>query len=235
MSITHPPRGIPFATFAHQRIRGAILDEIRRQPPRWIWRSRGVGELSLDATIATPEGDVRLADMTADPSSPSPAAHVELNELLDAAGGLPRRERDMIALQVKGYTVTEIADLHGCSETRASQLLARARLRLSDVGAAREKGAHRERQHLIQRFRRGGCHGRGQFAQPLGRRGRVEPADHQGLERVPVARHGLDGQVVGLVQCVEPPQRGHDRDQALELAHAPDDPLLDVRVEIASG
>jgi RNA polymerase sigma factor for flagellar operon FliA len=128
-------RGIPFAAFAHQRIRGAILDEIRRQPPRWIWRSRGVGELSLDATIATSEGDVRLADMTADPSSPSPAAHVELNELLDAVGELPRRERDMIALQVKGYTVTEIADLHGCSETRASQLLARARLRLEEATA----------------------------------------------------------------------------------------------------
>ncbi len=129
-------RGIPFATFAHQRIRGAILDEIRRQqPPRWIWRSRGVGELSLDATVATSEGDVRLVDMTADPSSPSPAAHVELNELLDAVGELPRREREMIALHVEGYTVTEIAELHECSETRASQLLARARLRLEEATA----------------------------------------------------------------------------------------------------
>lgn len=128
-------RGIPFATFAHERIRGAILDEIRRQSPGWIWRSRGVSELSLDATVATSEGDVRLAELTADPSSPSPAAHVELNELLDAVGELPRREREMIALHVEGYTVTEIAELHECSETRASQLLARARLRLEEATA----------------------------------------------------------------------------------------------------
>jgi RNA polymerase sigma factor (sigma-70 family) len=128
-------RGIPFTTFVHQRIRGAILDEIRRQRPRWISRSRGMWEQSLDATVATPEGDVRLSDMTADPSSPSPAAHVELNELLDAVGALPRREREMIGLHVKGYTVTEIAELHRCSETRASQLLARARMRLEEATA----------------------------------------------------------------------------------------------------
>jgi RNA polymerase sigma factor (sigma-70 family) len=130
-----PRRGVALTSFAYPRIKGAVLDEIDRQ--RQVWRADEAGqELSLDEPIWVDGVQVRLIDVTANPTSPAPSTRAELSELLYAVASLPWREREMVRLQVKGYSVAEIAYFYRCSQSRASQLLERARLRLREVTAA---------------------------------------------------------------------------------------------------
>jgi RNA polymerase sigma factor (sigma-70 family) len=79
---------------------------------------------------------VQLVEVTPDPTSPAPAAHAELRELVAAVERLPGRERHMVALHAQGHSVREIADMYRCSEARVSQLLSAARLRLEEATAA---------------------------------------------------------------------------------------------------
>ena len=130
-------RGIPFANFAYSRIRGAIVDEIRRMAAA---RHRSTGDvcgevLSLEAPIIA-NGDLTLMDVTVDPLAPEPHQVAELSDLLEAIGHLPSREREMLARSVAGHTVAEIAEAYGCSTSRTSQLLVQARLRLEGRTAA---------------------------------------------------------------------------------------------------
>jgi RNA polymerase sigma factor for flagellar operon FliA len=131
-----PARGASLTSFAYLRIRGAVLDEIDRQ--RQVWRRRAPidQEISLGEVISEDGAEVRLLDVTANRASPAPTERAELSELLDAVARLPSREREMVRLQAKGYSVAEIADVHRCSQSRASQLLERARLRLREATAA---------------------------------------------------------------------------------------------------
>lgn len=127
-------RGVSFGTFAYPRIKGAILDEARRAaasstPPN-------DQTVSLDDRVSDAEGALSLAEVTADPTAPAPAPRAELVELFAAIDGLPAREREMLKLETTGFSVTEIASAHRCSVSRASQLLAQARLRLRDRTAA---------------------------------------------------------------------------------------------------
>ncbi len=130
-----PDRGVPLASFAYLRIKGAIIDEGRRQ----VGARLGSNLVSLHQTTvgdAGGEADLELVDLSTDPTSPAPSVHVELSELLTAVSRLPSRERGIVALHVKGFTVAEIADLEGCSRSRASQLLMQAHLRLEEATAA---------------------------------------------------------------------------------------------------
>jgi RNA polymerase sigma factor (sigma-70 family) len=129
-----PGRGVSLGDFAYGRIRGAIIDELRREVRL---RRRSVGpaatEVSLDATLSDGAESVRLLDVTADGSSPEPVLRAELHELVEAIRRLPARERDVLTLHAAGFTLTEIAGRHGCSKARASTLVTRARLRLEEV------------------------------------------------------------------------------------------------------
>lgn len=127
-------RGVSFGTFAYPRIKGAILDEARRHPASPDGHSDVT--LSLDDRVSDAEGALSLVEVTADPSAPSPAPRAELIELFRAFDALPARERAMLQLETTGYSVTEIASAYRCSVSRASQLLAQARLRLRDRTAA---------------------------------------------------------------------------------------------------
>jgi RNA polymerase sigma factor FliA len=130
-----PARGVPLASFAYPRIKGAIIDEGRRQAVARL----GSNVVSLDQAPlgdAGMEANLELVDASTDPTSPAPLVHMELSELLSAVGRLPPRERNIVALHVKGLTVVEIAGLEGCSPSRASQLLAQALLRLEEATAA---------------------------------------------------------------------------------------------------
>jgi RNA polymerase sigma factor (sigma-70 family) len=131
-------RGVAFTTFAYTRIRGAMLDEARRQRRALAINidARGVVVLSLDATAGPRQGDLSIAEITANPMAPAPVRHAELAELLREMRGLPPRECQMLILHAQGYSVAEIAELHGCSDARASQLLTQARLRLEQRTAA---------------------------------------------------------------------------------------------------
>jgi RNA polymerase sigma factor (sigma-70 family) len=127
-------RGVSFGTFAYPRIKGAILDEARRHPASSNRRSDHT--LSLDDRVSDADGALSLVEVTADPTAPAPAPRAELVELFAAFDALPARERAMLQLETTGYSVTEIASAHRCSVSRASQLLAQARLRLRDRTAA---------------------------------------------------------------------------------------------------
>ena len=127
--------GVPFVSFAYSRIRGAIIDELRRlTTPRGESAAR-TAPLSLEAPIAGDE-HLTLKDVTADRLAPEPERGAELTELLDALRRLPQREREMLGLAASGHTENEIAALHGCSASRVSQLLLQARFRLDDRTAA---------------------------------------------------------------------------------------------------
>ena len=124
-------RGVPFGAFAYQRIRGAIIDELRRAcaPGRTLVREHDPYPVALDAPL-TRSDEATLLDVTANPRSPDPSTCAELEELLAAIEALPAREREMLALNTAGHTVREIAEIYGCTSARASQLLSRARDRL---------------------------------------------------------------------------------------------------------
>ena len=129
-------RGASFATFAYRRIRGAIIDEMRRCGTETMSRRDADTELlSLSAPLSDAR-DLTLIDVTVNWSCPEPDAHALLGELLGAIRGLPDREREMLRLSVTGHTAVEIAELHGCSESRVSQILVQARLRLEEQVAA---------------------------------------------------------------------------------------------------
>lgn len=127
-------RGVAFGTFAYPRIKGAILDEARRHAASSTPPSDQT--VSLDDRVSDAEGAFSLAEVTADPTAPAPAPRAELVELFAAIDALPARERAMLKLETTGFSVTEIASAHRCSVSRASQLLAQARLRLRDRTAA---------------------------------------------------------------------------------------------------
>jgi RNA polymerase sigma factor (sigma-70 family) len=91
--------------------------------------------LSLDAPIVE-EPSATLLDVTVDRSAPEPHGGAELAELLEAAGELPSREREMLGLSFAGHSVAEIARAYGCSESLVSQLLSDARFRLGERTAA---------------------------------------------------------------------------------------------------
>lgn len=125
--------GVRFASFAYGRVEGAMIDEIRREtaPKLRPAQVSPSAPLSLEAPIVEEQG-LALIDVTVDPLSPEPDTCAELGELLEAIESLPRREREMLGLHTSGHTVAEIAGIYGCSESRASQLLAQARFRLEE-------------------------------------------------------------------------------------------------------
>lgn len=127
--------GVPFVSFAYPRISGAIVDELRKSRRASAADGEPVEPLSLAEPFVDGER-LTLGDVLVDPSSPSPDAHAELGELLDAIEDLPARDREMLRLSTAGHTAGEIAEEHGCSLSRAAQILARARLWLEDRTAA---------------------------------------------------------------------------------------------------
>jgi RNA polymerase sigma factor (sigma-70 family) len=125
-----PKRGVPFASFAYSRIKGAVIDELSRVGISGAERSRSTGvALSLEAPFAH-EPDASLLDVTVDPSVSEPQRSAELSELLAAIKDLPDRARAMLGLSLAGHSGTDIADFYGCSQTLVSQILVDARFEL---------------------------------------------------------------------------------------------------------
>lgn len=127
--------GVPFASFAYLRIKGAMIDEMPRLVASKTSPDASSEPLSLDAPIIQ-EQNLTLMDVTVDRLAREPQRGAELSELLEAVRRLPRREREMLGLSAAGHTVTEIAQLYGCSQSLASQLLMQARFRLEERTAA---------------------------------------------------------------------------------------------------
>jgi len=125
-----PKRGVPFASFAYSRIKGAVIDELARLGVPGAGRSATPdATLSLEAPFGH-QPDATLMDVTVDPSVSEPQRSAELSELLAAIRNLPDRYREMLGLSLAGHSGTYIADLYGCSQTRVSQILVDARFQL---------------------------------------------------------------------------------------------------------
>jgi RNA polymerase sigma factor (sigma-70 family) len=129
--------GVPFASFAYRRIKGSIIDEIRRYigGRSQVAGSAGLEPLSLEAPIVEEHG-LTLMDVTADRLASEPERGAELSELFAAIRLLPSREREMLRLSVAGHSVSEIAQMYRCSRSLASQMLVHARFRLEERTAA---------------------------------------------------------------------------------------------------
>jgi RNA polymerase sigma factor (sigma-70 family) len=127
--------GVPFASYAYFRIKGAITDEVFRLVGSRSLRDPRSEPLSLEAPLVN-DRDATLMDVTVDKLASEPQRRAEFGELLAAARRLPRRQRGMLALSVAGHSVTEIAHIYGCSQSLASQLLLQARFRLEERTAA---------------------------------------------------------------------------------------------------
>ena len=126
-----PTRGVTFASFAYRRIRGAMIDEISRLGPSGGSHNGGHDALSLEAPV-TGGPSSTLMEVTVDRSVSEPQRGAELRELLRAVGELPDRDRQMLGLSVAGHSVTDIAELYGCSSSLVSRILIHARFRLEN-------------------------------------------------------------------------------------------------------
>ncbi len=149
-----PRRQIRFETFALQRIRGAIIDELRSLDwvPRSV-RSRAreietanskleheLGRAPTDAELAerlkiASSDKVSLLDTIEDESAPDPQAALDTSEVKDRLQGaiqdLPERETLVVALYYfENLTLREIGQVLGVTESRVSQLHSKAVLRL---------------------------------------------------------------------------------------------------------
>lgn len=138
-----PERGVPFEGYAGLRIRGAILDELRRVDDRSRGerrRARIVAEdtepgiaaygqtLSLDMLLETGDRDWAADD---DESLDRYEAQDMRSRVESALRCLPPRQRELLARYYgDALTLRESAERMGISEARACQLHGRAILNL---------------------------------------------------------------------------------------------------------
>lgn len=127
-----PARGVPFEAFAAARIRGAVIDELRRLDGRGrlFWRQVREGVADEDAQPQALSLD-RLLDAGSEPAVSDASGELLERDLLNDVGWaittLPHRERNVIARYYgSAWTLREIGRELGVSEARASQLHARA-------------------------------------------------------------------------------------------------------------
>lgn len=136
-----PERGIPFEGYAGLRIRGAVLDELRRVDERTRDERRkaranvddvepGIGAfastISLDMLLETGDRDWAAED------EPDRYEHQDLRMRVESAlDCLPPRQRELLARYYgDSLTLRESALRMGISEARACQLHGRAILNL---------------------------------------------------------------------------------------------------------
>lgn len=127
-----PSRGVPFEAFARVRVRGAILDELRRLDGRGrlFWRRMREGVIDEDEAADALSLD-RLVEIGGEPAGLDASVQILEQDLWDDVGyavrALPQRERDVIRRYYgASLTLREIGHELGVSEARVCQLHARA-------------------------------------------------------------------------------------------------------------
>ena len=127
-----PSRGVPFEAFARVRIRGAIIDELRRLDGRGrlFWKRVRMGEPIAERSADALSLD-RLVEIGTEPSvadASEPVLEEDLwHDVGEAVQALPDRERDVIRRYYgASLTLREIGYELGVSEARVCQLHARA-------------------------------------------------------------------------------------------------------------
>ncbi len=142
-----PARGVKFSSFAYRRIRGAIIDEIRKRD--WVPRQVRIrceetpiiGSLSWPAP--TPDGmdGNEVGDLIEGPSAPLDEGlerqdlHMALRRLLDE-----QELTVIVGSYFRGLRLAVVADEMGLTESRVCQIrqkaLAKLRLGLPRLGIA---------------------------------------------------------------------------------------------------
>lgn len=135
-----PTRGVPFSAYAGHRIRGAILDGLRKRDPlpRRLRRAR---RRAIAAAGGDPQaGGVRLVDLgealsVAEDESLGPESCVIEADVLERAcvglASLAPRDRTVVLLRiVRGQTLREVAARLAVSITRVAEIQARGLRRL---------------------------------------------------------------------------------------------------------
>ncbi len=141
-----PQRRVGFTTYAGHRIRGAILDGLRRRDPLpRAYRRRQKTEpnhrvqfLALDEALMVPDGE------EGDPEALAVEADLRRQVWLGLAA-LPPRDRQVLVLRmVRGLTLREVAAHLSLSITRVAEIqtrgLARMRRFLAGEPGARLRG-----------------------------------------------------------------------------------------------
>lgn len=108
----NPERGIKLKTFAEYRIKGAVLDEVRKM----------IG----DERAKTPRPTQVLFDFEITDSNNSIdniESQMAINQMIENFN-FEERELKVLKMKVEGYSVEEIASELGLSNSRASQLVA---------------------------------------------------------------------------------------------------------------
>ena len=135
-----PARGVQFQTFAYYRVRGAMLDGIRRMaylPRRAHEKARAAQEAApaptaLDKAFARMSARLTMgAGPRAEAGSDDPESSLlrkeSLSRLLKALSTLPPRERALVrGFYFEGRQFDEIASELGISKSWASRLHAKA-------------------------------------------------------------------------------------------------------------
>lgn len=125
-----PTKGVPFAIYARLRIRGEILDDLRRRSPiKRKARARGVAEphiVSIEEPISG--GREQIKD-TLSETCPGPAQLAESNDHRDHIVSLfkGRDRRIFELLYVNGFTQKTVGEILGVSESRICQINAQMR------------------------------------------------------------------------------------------------------------
>jgi RNA polymerase sigma factor for flagellar operon FliA len=122
-----PRRGVPFEAYASLRIRGAVVDELRRVDERGRADRRPEGAvlaISLDALM---ESGAHQGPVVDDGFSERHEQEDLKTRIQDALGRLPARQREVIARYYGDeLTLREAGARMGVSEARACQLHGRA-------------------------------------------------------------------------------------------------------------
>jgi len=121
-----------FMSFAYPRIRGEIIDHLRRNS--LVTRTDlAEGErariVSLDSIVDAAAGETSTAAAPSEPRAPEGSAE-EYIDLRSALGSLSERERYVITAFAAGVTGSEVAEELGLSETRVWAITAVARAKL---------------------------------------------------------------------------------------------------------
>lgn len=108
-----PNRGVKFKTFAEYRIKGAVLDEVRKMIGDERCKTKRPRKVEFDYTTLGDDGG----------SQSSIESHMDFERFMDFVP-LDERELEILKCRVIGMNLREISQKFGFSESRASQLLA---------------------------------------------------------------------------------------------------------------
>lgn len=128
-----PSRGAEFKTYAYHRIRGAILDELRRMDflPRSQREKARKNGSEPPAVVAIPTDEDGQESLTADEVEPRCEVDDLQGLMEEEVQKLPVKMRTVLTMYYReGLRMREIGDRMGLTESRVSQIHSNAVMRL---------------------------------------------------------------------------------------------------------